>query len=209
MHTASGRSSFPALLSLLLLLLSLAACRTFNVRSDWDDSVSFAGYARYHFLEPPEIPGADPFADNDLLRKRIRGAIEANLTARGFEAVADPAGADFIVTFGVVMDEKLRVTGGGGAAVGGFGYGYGRWPVGLGGVYGASDVRDYQEATLIVDFLDPSSRDLVWRGWGSGFIQTRDRDRSPALLQDGVDAVLGRFPPKTDAKPSQAAPSAG
>ncbi len=206
MHTASGRSP---LLAVLLLLLALPACRTFNVRSDWDDSVSFTGYARYHFLEPPVVPGADPFADNGLLRKRIRSAIEANLTARGFEAVADPEDANFIVTYGVLMDEKLRVTGGGATAIGGYGYGYGRWPVGFGGVYGGSDVRDYQEATLIVDFLEPTSRELVWRGWGSGFIQTRDRDRTPALLQEGVDAVLGRFPPKPDSKRSRSAPNAG
>lgn len=207
MHTASGRSWFPARIVALLLLLSLPACRTFNVRSDWDDSVSFSEFARYQFLEPPSVEGADPFADNDLLRKRIRGAIEANLTARGFQAVEDPADADFIVTYVVVMDEKLRVTGGGATTIGG--YGYGRWPVGFGGGYGASDVRDYQEATLIVDFLDPSSRELVWRGWGSGFIQTRDRDRGPALLQKGVDAVLGAFPPKGDSRGSVPAPKAG
>lgn len=206
MDTASGRSSRLVLLSCLLLLLVLSACRTFNIRSDWDDSVSFAEYARYHFLEPPEVAGADPFADNDLLRKRIRGAVEANLRARGFEAVADPADADFIVTYGVVMDEKLRVTGGGATAIGGYGYGYGRWPVGVGGLYGGGDVRDYQEATLLVDFLEPTSRELVWRGWGSGFIQTRDRDRSQRQFQAGVKAVLDAFPPKgaaTRPKPGQ------
>jgi hypothetical protein len=204
---ASGRSWLPARVVALLLLLSLPACRSFNVRSDWDDSVSFSGFARYHFLEPPVVEGADPFADNGLLRKRIRKAVEANLTARGFQAVADPADADFIVTYGVVMDEKLRVTGGGATAIGG--YGYGRWPVGFGSVYGASDVRDYQEATLIVDFLDPSTRELVWRGWGSGFIQTRDRDRGPALFQKGVDAVLGAFPPKAGSRRAASAPKAG
>ncbi len=201
MHTASSRSSLLVLLSCLLMLPALTACRTFNVRSDWDDSVSFSRYARYAFLEPKEVEGADPFADNDLLRKRIRSAIEANLKARGFEAVADPADADFVVTYGVVMDEKLRVTGGGATAIGGYGYGYRRWPVGIGGLYGGGDVRDYQEATLLVDFLEPASRVLVWRGWGSGFIQTRDRDRTQSQFQAGVKAVLDAFPPKADAKP--------
>jgi hypothetical protein len=194
-HTASARRASLG----LLLLLVLTACQTFNVRSDWDETVRFDGYRRYLWLEPPVTEGSDPFADNSLLRKRIRAAIEGNLTSRGFEAVEDPAAADFVVTYGVVVDEKLRVTGGGATAVGGFGYGYGRWPVGVGGVYGGTDVRDYQEAVLLIDFLAPESRDLVWRGWGSGFIQTRDRDRGKQRFEAGIQAVLAAFPPKSPA----------
>lgn len=201
MHTGSARSSSPAplrrlgLLLGLLVLTVLMGCQSFNVRSDWDESVSFDGFERYLWLEPPVTPGSDPFADNSLLRKRVRTAIEANLNARGFQAVEDPDEADFVVTYGVVVDEKLKVTGGGATAVGGFGYGYGRWPVGVGGVYGATDVRDYQEAILIIDFLAPGSRDLVWRGWGSGFLQTRDRTRGKQRFEAGIKAVLDAFPP--------------
>ena len=194
-HTIGNRSATlaPLLLLPLLLLLVMTACRTFNVRSDWDEAVSFGGYQRYFWLEPPVSDGADPFADNSLLRKRIRGAVETNLTGRGFKSVENPADADFLVTYGVVLDEKLNVDGGG-ASFGG-GYGYGRWPVGLGGVYGGANVRDYQEATLILDFLHPESEDLVWRGWGSGFIQTRDRDRGRDRFEAGIQAVLDAFPP--------------
>ena len=199
MHTGSTRSfSSGGWLRLvpLLGLVGLMACQSFNVRSDWDESVSFDGYRRYHWLEPPVTPGSDPFADNSLLRKRVRNAIEANLTGRGFTAVEDPAQADFVVTYGVVVDEKLRVTGGGATAIGGYGYGYGRWPVGVGGVYGGTDVRDYQEAVLLIDFLAPESRELVWRGWGSGFLQTRDRSRGQKRFEAGVKAILDAFPPK-------------
>lgn len=185
----------------LLLLLGLSACRTFNVRSDWDESVSFDGMRRFAWLEPPVAEGADPFADNSLLRKRVRVAIETNLTGRGFESVANPADADFLVTYGVVLDQKLRVNGGvttyGG--YGGYG-GYGRWPVGVGGSYGAPDVRNYQESTLIIDFLDPASKDLVWRGWASGILQTRDRDSGQARFEAGIKAVLDAYPP---AKPER------
>lgn len=194
MHTTPGRSST---FGLLVVLIALTACQSFNVRSDWDETVSFEGYTHYLWLEPPVAEGADPFADNSLLRKRIRGAIEANLTGRGFAAIEDPADADFVVTYGVVLDEKLKVTGGGATAVGG--YGYGRWPVGFGGVYGGTDVRDYQEAILVIDFLAPESRELVWRGWGSGFIPTRDRDRGKARFEAGIKAVLDAFPPKPSA----------
>jgi len=176
----------------IFLLVWATACQTFNVRSDWDESVAFDGLSSYAWLEPPEAEGADPFADNSLLRKRIRTAIEANLTARGFRAAPDPADADFLVTWGVVLDEKLRVNGGG-SFYGG--YGYGRWPYGFGGGYGATDVRDYQEATLFIDFLDAESEEILWRGWGSGFLPTRDRDRTRARFDAGIKAVLDAYPP--------------
>ena len=194
-HTIRDRSATLAPLWLLplLLLLVLTACRTFSVRSDWDETVSFEGYQRFFWLEPPVAEGADPFADNSLLRKRIRGAVEANLTGRGFRSVENSADADFLVTYGVLLDKKLKVDGGG-ASFGG-GYGYGRGPVGLAGVYGGTNVSDYQEATLILDFLDPESEELVWRGWGSGFIQTRDRDRGRDRFEAGIKAVLDAFPP--------------
>lgn len=192
--TLRARSApLTAILLLMLSPLLLTACRTYNVRSDWDDTVSFEGYQRYLWLEPPAAEGADPFADNTLLRKRIRTAVEANLTARGFKAVEDPTEADFLVTYGVVLDEKLKVNGGG-ATIGGA-YGYGRWPGGFGGYYGGANVSDYQEATLILDFLQPESKELVWRGWGSGFIQTRDRDRGRERFEAGIKAVLDAFPP--------------
>lgn len=189
-----NRAPLVLLLSLLLAMLFSTACRTFDVHSDWDESVSFEGYKRYGWLEPPAAEGADPFADNTLLRKRIRAAVDANLTGRGFAVVEDPADADFLVTYGVVLDEKLRVNGSG-ASFGG-GYGYGRWPVGFGGYSGAANVSDYQEATLVLDFLEPESKELLWRGWGSGFIQTRDRDRGRERFEEGIKAVLDRFPPK-------------
>jgi hypothetical protein len=182
----------------LLLLLATTACRTFNVHSDWDETASFDGLHRYAWLEPPASAGADPFADNSLLRKRVRVEIEKNLSSRGFEAVTDPSRADFLVTYGVVLDEKLRVNGGF-TGYGGFGYG-GRWPIGYGGAYGAPDVRNYQEGTLIVDFLRPADRELFWRGWAAGFLQTRDRDPDPRRFEAGVKAVLDAFPPKEPPK---------
>lgn len=187
--------------SLLLLLLALTACQSFNVRSDWDESVSFDGYRRYFWLEPPVEKGADPFADNSLLRKRVRKSIEANLEGRGYQAVSRREDADFLVTYGVQLDEKLRVNGTTGV-YGGYG-GYGRWPIGFGTGIGSTDVRNYQEATLIIDFVSPVSEELVWRGWGSGFLQTRDRDRGQERFEAGVKAVLDAFPPAGAAKPSK------
>ena len=48
--------------------------------------------------------------------------------------------------------------------------------------------------------LTPQQEELVWRGWGSGFLQTRDRDRGQKRFEAGVKAVLDAFPPKKPAR---------
>ena len=67
----------------LVLTLFALACGTFNVRSDWDAEADFLAMRSFRYVEPPESQGADPFADNSLIRKRIRKAVEAVLAEQG------------------------------------------------------------------------------------------------------------------------------
>ncbi len=55
-----------------------------------------------------------------------------------------------------------------------------------------------QESTLIIDFLDPNSDDLIWRGWGTGIVRTRDRNQAGDRLTKGVEAILRAFPPEQE-----------
>lgn len=179
-----------------LLALTIGGCRTFDVRSDWDETIRFDAMERFHFREPPQVEGANPFADNSILRKRVRGAIEAVLVERGFAPAKDAAEADFVVTYQVMLEEELRVDG---VTVG---TGIGGWqrPYGYGTVGSTTSRIDaYQESTLIVDVLVPASGELAWRGWGSRMLSTRDRNRSDERLQEGVRAILERFPPGREA----------
>ena len=196
-----------ALTGMILLLVGALGCQTYNVRSDWDPTVPFERLQRYQWLEPPVREGADPFEDNTLLRKRVRFSIEAALAERGYVAVEDASAADFRVTYGVVFDERIRVDGinNGFGGFGGFGVGRRGRRGGRGGVRGGyryygggintTSVREYQESTLLIDFLSPEEEVLIWRGWGTGIVQTRDRDRGQDRLDDGVGKILAEFPP--------------
>ena len=175
------------------LAVGLVGCQTFNVRTDWDPAKAFDGFEQYFWVEPPEIEGASPFADNTLLRKRVRFAIEAELLERGFQAAEEQIDADFLVTYSVILEERLKVDGyyaGGGA------YAYGSRYGGFGTIHSTTSIRNYQESTLIIDFLDPGNDDLVWRGWGTGIVRTRDRNRRRDRLEKGITAILGAFPPE-------------
>ncbi len=186
---ASGRRALLLLCS--ALWVAFLGCRTFDVRSDWDTTRVFGGERRFFFVEPPSEPVSDPFADNSLLRKRVRGAIETTLVQRGFVLAADRAEADLLVTYHVVLEERMRVDGVSSST----GIGYYRQSWGVGVAQSSANVRPYQESTLVIDFLDPASEELVWRGWGTGMLATRSRERGPERLAKGVAAILAAFPP--------------
>ena len=177
-------------LIVLGLVLTTSGCRTFNVQTDWDGSVEFDNFERFYFLEPPQVEGADPFADNSLLRKRVRLAVEKVLDERGYRPAGSAEEADFVVTFAVLLEREIRADGV--AAVGGGGY-YRR---GGGFISASSSVRAYQESTLLLDLLEPTTDDLMWRGWGVGIVGTRDRDRGAKRIEKGVRAILKKFPPE-------------
>ncbi len=182
---------------MVLLLLPLVGCRTYNVRTDWDPAIPFEQLQRYRWQEPPTREGANPFEDNTLLRQRVRFSIESALAERGYLSVEDTADADFLVTYAVILDDRLRVDGVN-SGFGGFGIGNHGRRGGL-GYYGTgintTSVREYQESTLLIDFLNPEDEALLWRGWGTGIVQTRDRDRGEGRLDDGVSKILAEFPP--------------
>jgi hypothetical protein len=188
---AMGRTS--RILAVLGLTVGLVGCQSFNVRTDWDPAVSFDVFQRYFWIEPPEVEGASPFADNTLLRKRVRFTLEFELKERGFARTQERINADFLVSYSVILDERLKVNGYY-AGVGG-GYHRGRYG-GFGTIHSTASIRNYQESTLIIDFLDPNNDDLVWRGWGSGIVRTRDRNARRGRLEKGIRAILEKFPPK-------------
>jgi hypothetical protein len=175
--------------SVLVLCVLLAGCRTFNVQTDWDPAAAFERLERFYFVEPAPIEGVDPFADNSLLRKRVRYAVEKVLEERGYLAAATRDEADFLITYEVLLDRELRVDGVSSRT------GYYRSDPFFGGGVSTATVRSYQESTLVLDVKDPATEDLIWRGWGTGIVGTRDRDRGQARVEDGVRAIIDRFPP--------------
>ena len=193
---ASGAAPIRVIVILMIALAIATGCRSYGVRSDWDPMTSFDAMRSYHFEDPPEVEGANPFADNSLLRKRVRHAIEWVLKERGFAVAESRVSADFVVTYQVLLEDELRVnTVTSGADVGFLRYRGAR----TGAFSSTAQVRSVQEATLVVDLLSPESSELAWRGWGDGMLTTRDRDRTEERLLDGVRAILAAFPPNDDA----------
>jgi len=86
-------------------------------------------------------------------------------------------------------------------------YGYAWWPRwwrgwGLSGPVGPTEATEYGSGTVVVDVIDPKTRELLWRG--KGLARVSDDERAYELdLQKTVTAIVARFP---RARPSIAQP---
>ncbi len=179
-------------LCLVLGLSTFLACASFQVRTDWDRDADFRAFRSFRYEAPPEGASADPFADNSLIRKRIRNAVEAVLAERGYRSASASEDADFTITFSILLEDQYSVHG----TSAGSGTGVGLRGRRVGTDAYSERVSPRQESTLLLDVKDPATGDLDWRGWGDGIVQTRDRNRSEERLVEGVRAILARFPPE-------------
>jgi hypothetical protein len=139
---------------------------------------------------PDGQPGTgDPRVDNDIIRERIKTAVDTNLAAKGYSQV-DPAQAKLLVSYHIGLQNKTdysatSMSGPGGMACGVRGCigGYG-W-----GMYGAPrdvDIRsiNYVEGAVMLDLADAASGKLAWRATSQKRIDQKDG------TQDGLNAII-------------------
>jgi hypothetical protein len=118
---------------------------------------------------------------------RIRGAIDAQLAERGLRGVgADEA--DFLVAYHVLVERRLDVQT--------LYRSYGRAGWGGGG-YSDTVVRDYEEGSLLIDFLRPGTGALLWRGSAQARLrERRTPEARDAYAQEVVGKILAAYPPR-------------
>jgi len=121
--------------------------------------------------------------------RRIREAIERELTAKGFTEVPDRDTADFSLSFTVGARDTIRVDD--------YPVFYrGRWRWGPPYYYPNVDVYMYTEGTLAVDVFDNETREPVWHGWARKQIAGRDIRDPERAIRTAVAAILEDFPPR-------------
>jgi hypothetical protein len=108
-------------------------------------------------------------ADNDVLRGKVKTAIERNLREKGFKEASDPAAADFLVDFHIgvrrrnVTVERVYPGAYPGLVCGPFGC-YSGWGYGPAAV-GYENIR-FREGTIVVDLVQTPANHLVYRAVG-------------------------------------------
>jgi hypothetical protein len=160
----------------------LAGCSTISVNQDYDPAYDFSKLKTFGFIPITAEAGID-----QLNADRLGEALKTNLTAKGFTLAEK---ADFGIALFFTKSTKTQVT-----SSGGYGYGYGYGYRGYGGM-GYTDVYQYDEGTLVVDFIDMAENKLVWRGIGSGVVSDNPSvEERTANINNAVMQILDQFPP--------------
>jgi len=185
-------------LTVIVLGTIMMGCSGIRVTTDYDPLTDFSGYRTYAWLpEPPERSG-DYRVDNAIVSKRITNAVERQLQAAGF-VPSDLESASFLIAYHVALTERIDIT----AYDNFYGYygsywgGYPGYYGGLGGVYSPDVyVRYYDEGTVVLDIIDPKTRNLVWRGSAQSRVDDSDTpEERDARVNEAYRRILERFPP--------------
>ncbi len=145
------------LIAVLMTTLVWAACAPVYVSQDYDRRAPFNSYKTFAWMPTPEkMPtGArSAMEKNPLLGKRIQDTTNQILASKGLTLAQD--NADVLINYYVGFNQRLDIAD--------WGYFYGpRW-----GFYwpylGPYDEYYYTEGTLVLDFVDAKTKELVWRG---------------------------------------------
>ena len=132
-----------------------------SVQSDFDRTFRFSNLKMFSFAVQNRA-ATDPLAADTLNDGRIRTGLESQLLANGFRMATESP--DFVIAYYVTTKNKLNVQD----------YSYG--PPRL---WGGRDIRvnQYAEGTLMVDFIDVKTNQVVWRGRATGALELKGVDK--------------------------------
>jgi hypothetical protein len=124
-------------------------------------------------------------ARNPLVGKRIKSAVDHQLPAKGLRL--DPSDPDLKLAYHTGVEDRVNVTDRGYR----YGHRYHR--------HGGRDitVTHYQEGTLILDFVDSGTNELVLRVSARALLQENlTPEQIEKNIQGAVAKMLERYPPK-------------
>ncbi len=183
-------------------LLVLSACSSIPVSVDYDKQVNFSRLARYAWAQDTLPRSGNVIIDSDtLLHDRIHKQLDQWLLTHGY--IKTPADkADFLVRYNTLIKNKTGQL----ISYPYTGYYSGFWPYyGYNSYYLSGyacaippqvTTYDYQQLTLVIDFLNPDNKKIIWRGMVSNNINNLRtlKDKDQLIIRD-IDSILSHFPP--------------
>lgn len=165
----------------LALIAGLVSCSSVNVKTDYDRELNFSNLKTFDWMAHPQNSSANPLLRNTLLEQRVQSAVTRELAAKGYQKASGQA--DFLIAYHAGLQDKVDVTS--------WGYAYGRR-----GRYWANDVTitQYTQGTLVLDFVDAKSKELVWRGWATGVVG--EPKKAQEKIDQAVAKIVEKFPPQ-------------
>jgi hypothetical protein len=147
-----------------------------DVKTDYDRSANFNQYKTYSWGKVQ--------TQDALLVDRIKSAVDAALTAKGWTQVASGGDVPLMATE-ITQNQQILNTYydsfGRGRRLGGFGN-------------ATTTTENYQVGSLVVDMFDAQTKKLIWRGSSSDTLSSK-ADKNIKNLDKGVEKMFKHFPP--------------
>jgi hypothetical protein len=160
--------------TLVATLVLAAGCAGVRVHSEVAPQADLGHYRTFGWLKT-ERSGPETIID-----QRIRASLRGQLLKKGLTEVPSDA-ADFLISYHVLQEHKLAVSDWGN------------------GIYGwAPEVVSYSDGALIVDFIDPRTNRIFWRGSASsavehpGVVDAKRLEKASAALVGHYPAAAGQ-----------------
>jgi hypothetical protein len=180
-----------AIFSIFCTSILIAGCASMSVNYDYDQRVNFASLKTYDWLPTPQKARI-----SELTIKNIEFAVDKQLEAKGLKMSSE--NPDFLIAVHVTKQTKVDTEQ--------WGYAYGNGNFFHGGRFSrfggatsdyqfrsGTDTYVYEIGTLIVDFVDTKTRELIWRGTATAEIDPSAP--SIDLINKAVAKILENFPP--------------
>ena len=173
------------LLQLLCLTILIGACSPIrSISYDYNRAVDFSGLRTYDWMPVP----VEMQEKEALMLERIKKAVNSRLEAKGFRITRGEP--DFLVATSFGQVEKLKV----------YDYGYPYYgpyrSYDYGPSYGGVSSFYYREGSLVLDFIDTASKEVVWKGVATVYL---NKDQTPEKIDDvvneAVEKILVNFTP--------------
>ena len=167
------------------LVVALPGCSTMQVNYDYDPQTDFSSMNTFDWHPVP--PGENL---NQMVVKQVRSEVAQQLEEKGLRGSTEKP--DFLIVIYGGRVSKVDIVD--------WGYSYG----GPGryeryGPYSTSrriDVQEYEEGTLLLDFVDTDTKGLIWRSMATDALdaQATPKDREKQI-QEAVTKILAKYPP--------------
>ena len=171
---------------LFFIGLTVSCASVYDVKYDYDQQANFADLKTYDWMPVPEKSGI-----NSLVVERVRNAVNTELKAKGLMMSSN--NPDFLIAEHLGKKDKVQVTD--------WGYGYGPYGGYWGGYWGPNggvSTYEYQEGSLILDFVDAKSKKLIWRGAAKAEVQDINTpEKSEKVINKAVKEILKKYPPSS------------
>lgn len=159
----------------LAAAVSLAACAPIQVHSFADSHADFTLYRTYQWAGDTPRSTGDPRLDNNpFFHERLQRQTDVALAARGYEKIGGGS-PDLVLHYHASITQAIDV------ATTGRSYD-------VCTDCGAPSV--YDAGSIVLDFVDPHTNRLVWRGWAKGSMDGAIDNQ--ALMEQRVDEAVTR-----------------